>query len=269
MINNYSSVSDKYSLDPFSLKVSVITATYNVEKYLDDCILSVINQSYKNFEYIIIDGGSNDGTVNIIKQYEDQLAYWISEPDQGIYDAWNKGLARAKGDWIIFIGADDLLYPDALQSYVHHIIHHPQQHELEFVSSHIELVEEDLSTIRIVGDVWNWERFKREMITYHVGTFHAKRLFSKYGIFNTAYKISGDYELLLRPKDKLVASFVDHLTVKMRVGGVSNLNLFRASSETYKAKITHGAISVSRGYLLIVVDKIRLFIRSTFGWKGF
>ena len=88
--------------------ISVITVSYNASDTIEQTILSVINQSYANIEYIIIDGGSIDGTVDIINKYKNKITYWISEPDKGIYDAMNKGLNIAKGDWCIFLGADDL-----------------------------------------------------------------------------------------------------------------------------------------------------------------
>jgi glycosyltransferase involved in cell wall biosynthesis len=253
----------------FIPQVTVITAVYNAEKYLNKCILSVLAQSYKNFEYIIIDGGSTDETLNIIKQHQHQLTYWSSEPDKGIYDAWNKGLANAKGNWITFVGADDQLFPDALQIYMQYITQHPRQNELEFVSSLIELVDENLSPIRVVGNAWVWEHFKHEMITWHVGAFHSKRLFLKYGIFDDTYKISGDYELLLRPKDQLVASFIDQITVKMRIGGMSNIRLFKASEETYRAKIKNGILSKTRGETLKIIDILRLSFRKLTGWSNF
>ncbi len=246
-------------------QVTIITAVYNAEKYLNDCIKSVQNQSYKDFEYIIIDGGSTDGTVDIIKQHHELITCWISEPDRGIYDAWNKGLSLAKGKWITFIGADDLLYPDALQTYIQHIVAHPRQHELEFVSSRIELVHENLLPIRTVGDAWVWERFRKEMCTWHVGTFHSINLFTKYGKFDPAYKSAGDYELLMRPKDKLIASFINQTTVKMRLGGISSVQLDRALDETYNAKIKNGLISPIRGQIFKFVDKFRLYIRQATG----
>ena len=242
--------------------ISVITAVYNAGSYLNDCILSVLSQQYENFEYIVIDGGSTDNTVDIIKQHQNHITYWISERDEGIYDAWNKGLSIAKGEWISFIGADDILEPDALNTYMSHILQHPMQRNLEFVSSRIELVNEDLTHISIVGAPWQWERFKKEMITWHVGSFHAKHLFDDYGIFDKKYKICGDYELLLRPKDKLITSYIHQQTVKMRVGGVSSTRLYQSIDETYHAKMKNGAISVTRGKFLSIIDKARTFIRN-------
>ncbi len=260
MIQNSSKVLAPSSLTTDKPLISVITAVYNAEKYLNDCIKSVLNQSYRDFEYIIIDGGSTDNTLDIVRQYQHQISYWISEPDQGIYDAWNKGLMVAKGRWITFVGADDLLYPHALQTYIQHIAQYPKPYELEFVSSRIELVNEDLSPIRTVGDPWEWERFKKDMCTWHVGTFHSKNLFAKYGAFDSIYKSAGDYELLMRPKDQLVASFIDQVTVKMRTGGVSSVQLYQAINETYNAKIKNGLIPPLKGQLLKFVDKLRLFI---------
>lgn len=90
--------------------ISVITVSYNAVSTIEDTILSVINQTYTNIEYIIIDGGSADGTVDIIEKYVDRISYWVSEPDKGIYDAMNKGLKVANGDWAIFMGSDDVFF---------------------------------------------------------------------------------------------------------------------------------------------------------------
>ena len=90
--------------------VTVVTVTYNAGSVLEDTILSVLNQTYPNIEYIIIDGGSTDETIDIIKKYEDRISYWVSEPDDGIYDAMNKGIEKATGDWINFMNAGDMFY---------------------------------------------------------------------------------------------------------------------------------------------------------------
>ena len=100
---------------PDSPLISVITVVYNGERHLEKSIVSVVQQSYKNFEYLIVDGNSTDGTLEIIRKYEDAIDYWVSEPDQGIFDAMNKALDAARGEWIYFLGADDKLHqPDTL-----------------------------------------------------------------------------------------------------------------------------------------------------------
>lgn len=101
-----------------NVKISVITVCYNAATTLDHSIVSVLNQTYPNIEYIIIDGGSTDGTVDIIKKYSDRLAYWVSEPDNGIYDAMNKGVKKATGDYVLFLGADDKLIDGSLEKMI-------------------------------------------------------------------------------------------------------------------------------------------------------
>lgn len=238
--------------------ISVIIAVYNAEKYLEQCITSILSQSYRNFELIIIDGLSQDNSTTIIKSFEKQIHFWISEPDKGIYDAWNKGLAIAKGDWVTFVGADDILYEYALETYINHIQSRQDHRNSDFLSSYIELVTEDLKPIRTIGGAWNWEEFKVNMNTGHVGCFHAKSLFNQYGVFDTAYKVSGDYELLLRARENLKADFVPVATVRMRTGGVSASQLASAIEETYKAKAKNRVIPSWKAHALTIIDKIRI-----------
>lgn len=236
--------------------VTVITAVYNGELYISQTIESVLSQSYGNIQYIIIDGNSTDNTMNIISNYKTSNLLLISETDDGIYDAWNKGLKLAKGKWISFVGGDDILLSGAIQSYVDHI--NDSKEELEFVSSKIELVDNNLNHINYFGEEWNWDRFKKNMITGHVGTFHSKELFMKYGYFDKTYRISGDYEFLLRAKENLKASFFDKVTVKMRSDGISNRLLSKAINETYNAKVKNEIVSPTKALLLKIVDKLRI-----------
>ncbi|NID11656.1 glycosyltransferase family 2 protein [Fibrivirga algicola] len=239
-------------------KVTIITATYNAGNYLEECISSVLNQSYDNIEYIVIDGGSTDSTINIIETYQHRLAYWISEPDAGIYDAWNKGISKATGNWLVFIGADDQLLPDAVRLYIEHIINHPNCENLQFVSSQIQLIDERSNYLETVGQPWRWELFRKSMVTWHVGTFHSCSLFRMYGVYDDTFKISGDYEFLLRAGSRLIASYMPSVTAKMRVGGISGSNLLKASQETYRAKIKNNVLSPITGRVLMVIDSVRL-----------
>lgn len=216
--------------------VSIITGVYNGEKYLQETIESILNQSYPNLEYIIVDGESTDNTVEIIRRYEARFAFWKSEKDRGLYEAWNKALTAAKGEWICFVGSDDILYPDAIKNYVD-FINERQTLGLEYVSAKIELVTNDLKLMRVVGEAWNWNTFKVYMNTAHVGSFHHKSLFQKYGVFDINYKITGDYEFLLRSGKELKAGFMDKVTVKMRTEDTLSMrNASVTQRETLRAK---------------------------------
>ncbi|WP_192821153.1 glycosyltransferase family 2 protein [Rufibacter sp. LB8] len=249
---------------PATPKVSVITAVYNGELYLEQTIQSVLAQTYPNIEYIVIDGGSSDGTVAILHQYSSDLAYWVSERDQGIYDAWNKGVQAATGDWIAFLGADDLLFPDAIALYIKEI----EGKDLEFVSSRVELVTNDLAHLLDYGRPWKWETHKHQMKVSHVGAFHHRSLFERFGLFDTSYKIAGDYEFLLRPGASLKTHFIPKVTAKMRATGVSSTGT-KVFREAQRAKHETGKLpawrcAVDYYYYLAknaVVGKLRSLLR--------
>jgi glycosyltransferase involved in cell wall biosynthesis len=239
MSKNQGEISKAENLSKAPL-VSIITAVYNGEKYLTETIESILNQSYSNLECIIIDGKSTDNTVEIIKKYESRLAFWKSETDRGLYEAWNKALAVAKGEWICFVGSDDILLPNAIQDYIQ-LLNQSKESNIKFISSKVELVRNDLSTIRIIGTAWKWSKFRIFMNATHVGSLHHMSLFEKYGLFDVTYKICGDYEFLLRVGSKLKTQFLNQITVKMRNEDGLSVSSIKPHLETYKAKVKNGA----------------------------
>jgi glycosyltransferase involved in cell wall biosynthesis len=222
-------------------KISIVTAVYNGGKTLETLIKSVAVQKHSNFEFIIIDGGSSDNTVDIIKKYPDIVSYWMSERDQGIYDAWNKGIKIATGDWIMFIGADDVLLPNALMDYGAFISKLDDVNRIDFISSRLEMVDTEGNFLRVKGWKWEWPLFLKEVTIAHPGALHAKKLFAKYGIFNIDYKIVGDFELLIRAKESLATAFMDIKTVRMSEGGTSDS--VSAIKEHFKAAVNTGGNS--------------------------
>ena len=217
--------------------ITVITVVFNGEKTLEQTILSVLSQNYAHVEYIIVDGGSRDGTVDILRKYEHALDYWVSEPDNGIFDAWNKSVALASGDWIAFLGADDVYLDGALAAYGAAIMRHDAL-PLDYLSSRVNLTRGD-KVVRTIGQRWHWKAFGKYMNVAHVGSLHHRRLFDQYGGFDPAYRICGDYELLLRPRGALRADYFNTVTVNMSLGGVSDAN-WRALQEMTLAKINTG-----------------------------
>lgn len=203
--------------------ISIIIAVFNGAKTLQQCVDSITQQSYANKELIIIDGGSNDGTVDLLKANSEKISHWISEPDSGIYNAWNKGLSQAKGEWICFLGADDYFWD--LQV-------------LELVSAQLEklplmirvaygqvmIVNENGESLYCMGEQWHKikKRFRQVMCIPHQGVMHRRSLFEQHGYYDESFRIAGDYELLLRELITTDAYFIrDVIITAMRDGGVS------------------------------------------------
>ncbi len=211
--------------------ISIIIAVYNAASNIEKTLLSILNQSVNLYEIILIDGGSTDNTNDIIKKYNNKIAVWVSEKDKGIYDAWNKGLGRAKGNWIMFLGAGDTLETDAVADYLKAC----DGGELDYVSSRVQLVDEDAVKGRIIGKPWRWKTMRRYMCVAHVGSIHSANLFKVYGTFDANYRITGDYEFLLRCGASTRTAFINKVTANMLLGGVSGTNsgVFK---ETYRAK---------------------------------
>lgn len=247
--------------------ITIITAVYNGEATLEKCISSVRNQIYPNIEYIIIDGGSKDDTLKIIQKNADCIGSWVSERDDGIYDAFNKGLKISQGEWICFLGSDDMLAEDALSTY--YDLGHLSQDvvQYDYVSGKALFIDAAGESIQMVGRPWKWSEFKRGMTTSHTGAVHSRNFFDKYGLYDTNFKIAGDYELLLRANDSLEAAYVDKCMTIERMTGVSNTStevLFEAyraklknKSQTRLLSIIDLAISISSFYIKRTLAYIR------------
>ncbi|MDX6745248.1 glycosyltransferase family 2 protein [Polaribacter sp. PL03] len=238
---------------------SIVTVTFNSGETLKRTINSLLSQTISNFEFIIVDGKSSDNTVDIIKSFEQGFAEkdirftWISEKDTGIYDAFNKGVKLAKGNWISFLGSDDFYTENALDLYAEQIKN--QSKELDFIHSVVKVEGK-----KVIKDKWEWKHFRKGMNIAHVGAFHSKNYFKKYGLYNTNYKIAGDYELLLRAKQHLKTHWFNEVTAIMADGGISNSQVKNVYLETTKAKIESGKINyfVSKLYYFKWMFKYRV-----------
>jgi len=198
--------------------ITVVTVVYNGEQFLEETILSVINQTYDNVEYIIIDGGSTDGTLDIIKKYEHAIDYWVSEKDKGIYDAMNKGIDLATGEWINFMNAGDGFYSEKVligafgqTAYAGvHILY--GNHQVIYPTGKIRNAKAGE-----VKDLWKGSQF------CHQATF-VKTVFHKKHKFNLCTKIVADFEFFYKAK-KNNASFkrIDLMVAKFEAGGVSDV----------------------------------------------
>jgi glycosyltransferase involved in cell wall biosynthesis len=234
------------------IKISIITATFNANAYLDNLLQSIREQKTKQVEFIIIDGMSKDDTIVKIKQNEDIIDYWISEPDKGIYDAWNKGIKISQGEWIMFLGADDILMPNALNKYLQ-LLKDKDFSAFDYISARTQYINKDGKLLMTIGEKANWNLMKNKMSAAHVGSIHNKKnLFNKVGMYNLDYKICGDYELLLRKKETLKSFFVDDAIAKMQYGGMSFTT--HAINETYKIRKKHNTVPLIKNLLLLYKD---------------
>ncbi len=196
--------------------VSIITVVFNGAKHIDQTINSVLTQSYKNIEYIIIDGGSTDNTIEVIKQYESKIDYWQSERDNGIYFAMNKGISLAKGELIGILNADDYYLPDTIAKIIEaDKLNHADIYygDMQYISEGGELLSAAKPDISKMNEM---------PAIFHPTCFVRKSVYDKAGMFDTQYKISSDYDFLLRClKQNFSFHYIPDVLTCFRLGGMS------------------------------------------------
>ncbi len=209
------------------IKISVITVCYNAKATLEDTLRSVQEQSYNNIEHILIDGASSDGTIDIIRKNERRLAYWISEPDQGIYDAMNKGIQQATGDLIGFLNADDIFENNMVLGWIAEAFS-----ERDINACYGDLVYVNRADSTRIVRYYRSKHFTPARIAYGVMPAHptlylTKDIFKKFGLFRTDYRIAADFEFIARifGKQTIKFHYIPKVLIKMRTGGVSTRNI--------------------------------------------
>ncbi|GAB3947977.1 glycosyltransferase family 2 protein [Spirosoma harenae] len=209
------------------MKVSIITVVYNGAEFIRDCIESIVNQTYPDIEYIVIDGKSTDGTVEIVQSYGTKIARFVTEPDKGLYDAMNKGIRLATGDVIGLLNADDF--------YRHNRVIENMVATFERTNSDAvygDMLYVDRANPNKLNRYWRsgWyspNAFLWGWMPGHLSFFAKRSLYSTYGLFRLDMKSAADYELMLRfiHKHKAKLAYMDEVTIVMRSGGISNSSL--------------------------------------------
>lgn len=238
--------------------ISIITIAYNAVEVIENTILSVIKQTYPNIEYIIIDGGSTDGTVDIIKKYEDKIAYWVSEPDEGIYDAMNKGIKKATGDWINFINSGDyLLDSNVILKFME--LHDPNA-DIVYGDTKISISNIQVSYIHKPEPL---KLIEQKMVFGHPSSFVKAYLLKKMP-FDTSFKSSGDYNFFIQCYRKHKLFQYISIVISVFDYGTGMSNNFKINR--YEDARIHGIenkISWKISFLIsYIIWKIRVFFKN-------
>ncbi|VXA95887.1 Glycosyltransferase [Flavobacterium sp. 9R] len=248
------------------MKISIITVVYNNEKTIQDAMQSVLGQTYKNIEYVIIDGNSKDSTVNLINEYKDQLGYFISEKDKGLYDAMNKGINACTGDVIGILNSDDL-YQDSeiITAVMEHFNNDPA---LDIVYGDLVYVKSE-DTNKVVR---NWKSkeyynlfFENANVPPHPSLFVRRKVYKEIGLFDLQFKLAADYELMLRmfKKHNFKSKYINRLIIKMRLGGATNqnyTNIINQNKEILKAWKVNGLQAPFYLMPLRIIKRLSQFI---------
>ncbi len=229
--------------------ISVITAVYNGARHLERAIESVALQDFDGVEHVVIDGGSTDGSVDIARKHEDRLGYYVSEPDEGIADAFNKGIVASRGKVILFLGADDCLHDDTVMSKVAEEM--SRMKAPYFFYGDVNYVYE--KSAKRIHRNYNFRKYCRYSCLPHQAMFLDRSFFDKYGMFDTDYRIAMDYEHTARFIRDIQPLHIDILVADMRRTGIST-NQIQAHDEMDRARIQHGLAS----YPSIIISRMLL-----------
>lgn len=209
------------------MKISIITVIWNNKKTIKDAIDSVLGQTYKDIEYIIVDGASTDGTVEVVQSYGDKITKFISEPDKGLYDAMSKGLSLATGEIVGILNSDDVYFDNKV---IKKIASKLERENVDSVYGDLFYVKED--DLNSVVRYWKSSDFQKGSFAKgwhppHPTFFVKKEIYQQYGYFDLNMKVSADFELMIRFLEKynISTSYLPEVIVRMRIGGESNRSI--------------------------------------------
>jgi len=217
--------------------ISIITVVYNAEEFLEETILSVLNQNYQNIEYIIIDGGSNDLTLDIINKYQDKIDIFVSEKDKGIYDAMNKGIGLANGEWLNFLNAGDIFFGNDVLTKVFE----KKRTDCSFIYGKVDYYSIENGSNQTLGKKVSVRDFQTSFPICHQSMFFNKEIFNFFGRYDLNYKVTADYDLVIKIfKDRAVKKvYIDSVISKFLTDGFGFNNSIQGHWERVKIADNH------------------------------
>ncbi len=224
------------SADP---KVSIITICLNSGKYMESTIRNVRSQTYGNIEYVVIDGGSRDNTQETLKAHDKEIDYWISEPDKGISDAFNKGLRACTGDIIAFLNSQDYYFNDEVVERAMRVFSEHSEANIVYGKT-CYVPEHSDEIVGVMGLPFSRKSMRKRNIMPHQSAFIRRSIFDRFGPYKLDYRYAMDYEHLLRVTETETPFFVDEIWAVMRLGGISDSNKFSVSKDLFRAQIGCG-----------------------------
>jgi len=244
--------------------ISIVTVALNHSEKIKKTVASVCNQSYNNIEYLVVDGGSRDGTVEMLESCSDTVDRWISEPDGGVSDAFNKGIALARGELIGLLNAGDSYEPEAVASIVSAYLASPGT---DVFCGSIRLSEPQGLVVECLSSP---ARLDKETSVYHPTVFVRRSAYDKFGLFDLRYKYAMDYELLLRYKRSgAIFRVLNAHLANMELDGLSSVNWYHGLSEVRMARSVYfGALDVAYHHVRAIILNVLSRSLKRFGFSG-
>lgn len=227
-------------------RVTIVIGILNGAKTLERCIDSILEQTERP-ELVIKDGGSKDETLAILERRSRDIDFWETRPDNGLYDAWNQAIPKTHGEYITFLGCDDVMADRyALERLMAQV---PTQDPPDLVCSLNTFVDDNGKFMRVIGNPWSWRALRRSFTVAHAGLMHHRRLFDLHGGFDTSFKIGGDYDFLLRLGPETRTQFVDQIVVRVGASGMSHTKWRQTYREHWRLQARHlGLPTATKNY---------------------
>lgn len=252
------------AIHPNRTLVTVITVVFNGERYLKDTIQSVLGQTYKNLEYIIIDGGSTDATLDIIREYEDQIEYWMSEPDAGIYDAMNKGLMLARGDIIGILNSDDYYEINAVDQ----VVNKSKRTENTIIHGAMNYFQSNDFAFRMNSERTSGENLKR-MVELHPTMFVPARIYKEVGLYDLDFPSIADWDFAIRCHRRGIKfTYLNFVLTNFRLGGESSRTTVERVQEKWRLRKKYGLMWSGLHYFGDLIKLSAVFILDYAGLRN-